>query len=48
MSSCSLMMPYHEEKLCTKGKGEGVCGSLSDVYEDTVAHPENYGIPRRR
>jgi hypothetical protein len=50
MSGCSskILLPYEEEKLCNKGLGYGVCGSLSDVYEDTLKNPEFYGIERRR
>lgn len=49
VSGCSkVLLPYENEKLCKKGLGYGVCGSLSDVYEDTLKNPEFYGIERRR
>jgi uncharacterized protein YceK len=50
MSGCSskILLPYEEEKLCNKGSGYGVCGSLSDVYRDTLGNPEFYGIEKRR
>jgi len=50
MSGCSskILLPYENEKLCNKGFGYGVCGSLSDVYEDTLKNPEFYGIEKRR
>jgi uncharacterized protein YceK len=50
MSGCSskILLPYEEEKLCNKGSGYGVCGSLSDVYRDTLENPEFYGIEKRR
>jgi len=35
-SSCSLLLPYEEEPLCRKGKEGGYCGSLLDVYEETL------------
>lgn len=49
VSGCSkILLPYEEERLCKRGPGFGVCGSLSDVYEDTLKNPEFYGIERRR
>ncbi len=50
MSGCSpkILLPYEEEKLCKRGLGYGVCGSLSDVYKDTLENPEFYGIEKRR
>jgi hypothetical protein len=50
MSGCSpkILLPYEEEKLCNRGAGYGVCGSLSDVYEDTLKNPWFYGIEKRR
>ena len=49
MIGCAkILLPYEEEKLCKKGLGYGVCGSLSDVYEDTLKNPEFYGIEKRR
>ncbi|WP_022846807.1 hypothetical protein [Desulfurobacterium sp. TC5-1] len=41
VSSC-ILLPYREEPLCVSGTGEGVCGSLSDVYQDVQEHPEKY------
>jgi len=38
-SSCSftrVLLPYEEEPLCTKGVGKGYCGSLSDVYKQSL------------
>jgi hypothetical protein len=50
IGGCSpkILLPYEEERLCKRGPGYGVCGSLSDVYEDTLKNPEFYGIERRR
>jgi len=43
--SCSkILLPYHEEPLCSKKDGVGFCGSLSEIYEDMEKHPEKYGI----
>jgi len=50
MSGCSskILFPYEEERLCKRGLGYGVCGSLSDVYKDTIENPEFYGIEKKR
>jgi hypothetical protein len=50
MSGCSskILLPYEDEKLCNRGPGFGVCGSLSDVYKDTFERPELYGIEKKR
>jgi len=50
MSGCSskILLPYEDEKLCSKGSVYGVCGSLSDVYKDTFERPEFYGIEKKR
>lgn len=46
LSSCSVLLPYHENKLCERGATYGVCGRVSAVYEDTVKYPCKYtGIP---
>jgi len=43
LSSCSkILLPYEERKLCEKGPGYGVCGSLWDVYHDSIKNPERY------
>ena len=45
LSGCSkLIFPYEEEKLCNKGIGQGFCGSVSEIYEDSVKNPWRYGI----
>jgi len=34
LSGCSqVFMPYQENPTCSKGKYNGYCGSVSDVYE---------------
>jgi len=30
-----ILLPYEECPECVKGKGEGYCGSVSDVYKAT-------------
>lgn len=42
LSSCSVLLPYHENKLCERGIDGGVCGRISAVYRDTVRYPEKY------
>jgi hypothetical protein len=36
LTSCSLLMPYQEEALCSKGKVGGYCGPLNEVYDVTT------------
>ena len=43
LSGCSILLPYEEEPLCKIGKEGGYCGSLYDVYEETLNIP-----PERR
>jgi len=38
-SSCSFtkfLLPYEEQPLCAKGVGKGYCGSVSDVYQESL------------
>jgi len=38
-SGCSftkILLPYEEQPLCAKGVGKGYCGSLSDVYQQSI------------
>ena len=38
-SSCSftkMLLPYEEQPLCAKGVGKGYCGSVSDVYQESL------------
>lgn len=42
LASCSILLPYHENKLCERGATHGVCGRVSAVYEDTVQNPCKY------
>jgi hypothetical protein len=35
-SGCSTLMPYHENPLCKRGSETGYCGSVSDVYQQTL------------
>ena len=38
-SSCSftkMLLPYEEQPLCAKGVGKGYCGSVSDVYKESL------------
>ena len=45
LSGCAkLIFHYHEEKICKKGIGQGYCGSVSEIYEDSVKNPWRYGI----
>ena len=34
--SCSAVLPYEEETLCSRGAEGGYCGRISDVYEKTL------------
>lgn len=34
--SSKVLMPYESEPLCKRGIGEGMCGSVSQVYKKTV------------
>ncbi len=34
-AGCSMMLPYKEDFVCQKGAGEGLCGSVNEVYEET-------------
>lgn len=42
-SGCSskVLLPYEDEPLCKRGNGEGMCGSVSEVYKATARI--NYG-----
>lgn len=33
LSGCGIFMPYKDDFTCQKGKGKGVCGSITDIYE---------------
>lgn len=33
LSGCGVFMPYKDDFTCQKGKGKGVCGSITDIYE---------------
>jgi len=35
-SSCSWVLPYEEDTLCSRGKEGGYCGRVSDVYKKTL------------
>lgn len=35
-----VLMPYESEPLCKRGMGEGMCGSVSQVYQKTVKQHE--------
>jgi len=48
LSSCSsLLLPYHSEPLCKKGASGGVCGSLSEVYEDLEKEKQGKGKDKK-
>lgn len=34
--SSKLLLPYEEDQLCQRGAGEGLCGSVSQVYKHTA------------
>lgn len=38
LTGCSskLLLPYEEDQLCQRGAGEGLCGSVSQVYKHTA------------
>ena len=45
-SSCSftkILLPYEEQPLCAKGVGKGYCGSLSDVYQQSIKEEAKSG-----
>jgi len=45
-SSCSftkILLPYEEQPLCAKGVGKGYCGSLSDVYQQSIKEEAESG-----
>ncbi|WP_165921713.1 hypothetical protein [Sulfuricurvum sp. IAE1] len=39
--STKVLLPYDDEPLCKRGTGEGMCGSVSEVYKATAR--VNYG-----
>lgn len=41
---CSAIMPYEEEPLCKIGKEGGYCGSVYDVYNESL----NWSVERRK
>lgn len=45
LSSCSykIVYPYEERKSCETGRVYGVCGSISDVYEESIRNPARFG-----
>ena len=36
LTSCSGLMPYQDQPLCSKGKVGGYCGPLNEVYDVTT------------
>jgi len=37
ISGCArLLLPYHEHALCEKGYESGYCGSVKQVYEESL------------
>ena len=37
LSGCaSMVMPYSDTPLCKKGAAAGYCGSITEVYEETL------------
>lgn len=38
LSGCStkVLLPYEENSLCQRGANEGLCGSVSDIYKETI------------
>lgn len=49
LSSCSkLLFPYEDEVLCKRGVGYGFCGSVSDVYRESIERPYRFGLEDRR
>ena len=32
----SMVMPYSDTPLCKKGAAAGYCGSITEVYEETI------------
>jgi len=43
----SLLLPYHEDHLCTRGATAGFCGSISEVYKDMEENPEKFKIAEK-
>jgi hypothetical protein len=35
ITSCSVLMPYEEDFACKVPTGLGMCGSITDVYQET-------------
>lgn len=41
MSGCSTMLPYDSEFTCKKGNGKGMCGSMSEIYDETLKNNDS-------
>lgn len=49
LSSCAkLLLPYEDEVLCRKGREYGYCGSISDIYKESVERPYRFGIKEEK
>lgn len=44
LSSCSILVPYHQHYTCKMPPAHGICGSVSKVYTETVKNPKKFGI----
>ena len=36
LTACSIVMPYQDQPLCSKGRVGGYCGPLNEVYDVTT------------
>jgi hypothetical protein len=36
LAACSIVMPYQDHPLCSRGRVGGYCGPLNEVYDATT------------
>lgn len=41
MTGCTAMLPYDSEFTCNKGNGKGICGSMSEIYGETLKNKDS-------
>lgn len=41
MTGCTAMLPYDSEFTCNKGNGKGICGSMSEIYNETLKNKDS-------
>lgn len=44
ISGCSSIMPYDSEFSCNKGPGQGICGSMTEIYQKTLPKDGNGSV----